>query len=297
MELNKLICVKLSQYNENKKENYITFKNSSDLISEFNNSKLKQTCMLEVLQSNFIRVFLDIEKIPTDQPDLIYSIINDISEFLSIDKNLYTLTTNNGSHHSGLSYHLYFPYFTTKQNMLNVIRNFILETEKKYEKYIDQSVYSKNRLFRLPYQYSPLLEINDPNYDRQKDYHVIIKGDIKDCIVQNITNLRMIKSDYPPVKTTDLESNNISAMNEKIIMELTTILEEMVNEALLKQPLEKVDETTFKKVDENESTMKQSEIMTNKKLGDNINKLTETIKEIKSAFDKSAQKQPLEKVD
>lgn len=280
MELENLICVKLSQYNENKKENYIIFKNPTDLISEFNNSKLQPKCMLEVLQSNFIRVFLDIEKIPRDKPNLIYSIIDDISEFLSIDKNTYALTFNNGSHHPGLSYHLYFPYFTTKQNMLNVVRNFILKTEKKYEKYIDQSVYSKNRLFRLPYQYGPGLlekvqqkvpqnkepEINDQNYEREKDYHIIIKGDIKDCIIQNLTNLKMIKSNYPPVNNADLEPNEISTKNLQLIMELTTILEEIVN-------------STFSK-----SATKESEITIDKSSGDNINKLAETIEEIKTTF-------------
>lgn len=79
--------------------------------------------VFELLEKDECRVYVDIEKIPLDKPDLIKDIVTKLGQFIGIKRyNFCAITKNIGSHHEGLSYHVYFPYKSPKTNIYNMIR-------------------------------------------------------------------------------------------------------------------------------------------------------------------------------
>lgn len=157
-------------------------------------------CIFEVLSSNRRRMYFDIENIPSEKKTLINDLIKDLAEFLDVDKENYALTLNTGSRHPGLSYHLTFPYVTAPLNMLNSVRNFKLK-HPEYKDYVDELVYSNNRLFRLPNQHG-ILQKDDEQLNRELDVHRIVKGNFEDFIIQNVQGLPDYEKrhEYVPVK-------------------------------------------------------------------------------------------------
>jgi len=174
----------------------------------------------EVLLTNPVKLFIDIDGIPPSQPKLIDEFIHTFIKFMEttfkVKITRYALTMNRGSSsHKGLSYHVYFPeYYVEKIFMIKyILLQFTMyDTEKKFFDYIDGCIYHYNRLFRCPNQYNASKDINDP-----MDMHNIVHGELRECIIQYIPNeckKLKIECDYSKVKGTTLK--HLSFDGEKI---------------------------------------------------------------------------------
>lgn len=150
-----------------------------------------ENSLFEIIQSKCSPYF-DIECIPRDKPNMIFEIKDNIIKCfmkyadVKLSKRLrkngltklhvvnsFVITQNNCSlGHDGLSYHLIFPRMLTTQNKLKAFTHVLLRDYPEYKLYIDQSVYSRNRLFRFVYQPG----INPPTLERGRNtdsYHFI----------------------------------------------------------------------------------------------------------------------------
>ena len=183
--------VKIQNYYENNTSFQCnSLKEFIEIINKYKNSEYS---ILEKLESDTIRFFMDIENIPFDQPNLIISIINDFIKFYNIPEN-YAYTLNEKSNHYGLSYHVYFPFKVSKtrfgdKTIYKLIQTF-LSKHPQYYTYVDVSVYTKNRLFRVIGSCDPGITNRPRN---QESFHSLIKGNIEDTIIQNYNHL----SDFP----------------------------------------------------------------------------------------------------
>ena len=155
----------------------------------------------EVLNNTIRRIYFDIECIPEDKPEMISEIVGKLDAYLKsirlIDHDLkYALTYNSGSlTHKGLSYHLILPeYKMSIQVMKNLVIAFThSDFGKDYIEYFDTSVYSRIRLFKLPYYVGMNKEGIDTNPD---NHHRIIVGDIADCIIQYTEDAKYLTYDF-----------------------------------------------------------------------------------------------------
>jgi hypothetical protein len=157
-----------------------------EIIKE--NYKNNQFSILENLyESRLLKIFFDIENIPSDQPNLIYKIIDEIFDFFQFDNRKYALTLNKNSRHPGLSYHLYFPYTSYLSNMNNMVHS-LCYNKPHITNYIDTSVYANNRLFRVV----GACDLIDKKTEKRnlESYHELIKGNIEDSIIQNTFGLK-----------------------------------------------------------------------------------------------------------
>jgi hypothetical protein len=244
-------------------------KSVDELVQVIENNKnmkgrICHTSIYEVLEKDIRRVYFDIEKIPFERKDMIYDIIKRLAEFLEIDPNDYALTLNTGSRlHPGLSYHLTFPYKTLASNILNLVRTFKLKYPE-YTDYIDEAVYSKDRLFRMPDQYGidafdefdgelmtktrrTKVKVSDTNNDgnkstplsellsaerkaakrKRKDVHRIKHGVLKDLIIQNINDIPMLGKIFKCVPRYKLPTTRTSlpAMSNTVMDLLGNIID------------------------------------------------------------------------
>lgn len=128
------------------------------------------------------KLMLDIERIPFDKPDMIYDIIENFNKFMKhknavkVDMD-YVLTMNTSSpNHKGLSYHLIFYEYSALRDMIKYCLLEFVHTDfgKEFIDYIDTSIYTNNRLMKLPYYIGITKQGIDTNAD---NYHRIIKGD------------------------------------------------------------------------------------------------------------------------
>lgn len=176
----------------------------------------------EVLREPERRIYFDIEGIPEDKPEMISEIVGKLDAYLKsirlIDHDLkYALTYNSGSlTHKGLSYHLILPEY--KMNV-KVIRNLVIafthsDFGKDYIEYIDSSVYSSIRLFKLPYYIGMTRESIDTNPD---NHHRIITGDVADCIIQNTNDAKYLTYDFDIKPEWYKESKRISPKFQQTI--------------------------------------------------------------------------------
>ena len=225
----KYTYVRISNFRESYKQNrkYCDSINEMKQIIE-DNKNTPDLSIFEVLENNIRRVYFDIEKIPIEEDKMIYDIITRLATFMKIDPNNYALTLNTGSHHPGLSYHLTFPFKTHAGNILNLVRSFKLEYPE-YTEYIDECVYNKNRLFRVPDQYGIAVydeikgslaqskwyynrsdDINTIEVDKYKDVHRIQYGRLEDLIIQNINEIPMLEKIFTSVSLKKLPMHSIS---------------------------------------------------------------------------------------
>ena len=174
-----------------------------DLATKYN---LKKLTTYELLTNPRRRIYLDIENIPNDQPELIKKIIDDWCKFIGVPNEKIAYTFNSGSHHEGLSYHVYVPYVTYGFNILNGIRKFKCE-HPEYVNYVDEKVYNRNRLFRLPDQIGAEPDsAYKAGKGRNDDVHKIIQGEWADCVIQNTDGLPDLDKIFE--FTTDVEMKN-----------------------------------------------------------------------------------------
>lgn len=186
------------------------------------------TALFEVLRLNtqftINRIFLDIENIPLDKPNLIADLVKDFVEILKkipeihvthtadlLNKKIYgysptemsvftgdvvlvpsekrdysyVVTFNrHSSSHAGLSYHVIFThlYFYNLYVIKQLMVKFLNE-KRCYTKYVDTSIYSSYRLFRLPYSKNVknttttarIINIDDIHYPYDIKQHRIIE--------------------------------------------------------------------------------------------------------------------------
>ena len=195
-------------YTENKYRNHFKM-NVPNYLKTIKVQNFKSS-LFEVLSAyKALKPYFDIEKIPVDQPNLIYDLIGDLRTWFSKETGEelgeYILTHNKHSvSHEGLSYHLiFYERKTTQDNILNLLNNF-LEAHPEYVTYMDGSVYSKDRLFRSVNQIG-VDKKNKRLSQYEEDMHVIINKEQNDesiaqSIIQNIKDCKSIDHNFEPVK-------------------------------------------------------------------------------------------------
>ena len=210
VDKSKFISVKYirikDSYTENIRSNWKTYRGLPEQFDYLVNQK--STTTFEILQNGKnLRFYIDIEKIPFDKDTLIEEIVFDLIEFMKekgLKNNLtvidIAITENKNSiSHEGRSYHVIMPVQMTQNLMKRLILNFVNdERYNKYIEYIDCSVYSNYRLFRVPNQIG-----FDKDHNRIEDNIHIPILDIKpyqEYLIQNVN--RSIPMFYPTNLTT-----------------------------------------------------------------------------------------------
>lgn len=188
-----ILCNVKKSFKENVKGNRTTYDTIADSLNDVNN---KEISSFEFLNKPVRRLYLDIENIPHDNKDLIYDLISDLRDTLHISKDIkHHLTFNKSSlSHAGLSYHVIFNVCMDYKAMSRCILYFKSKYEE-YANYVDVSVYSSSRLFRLPYNGKPLGAKID-----NEDFHEIISegSKLEDCFIQDTANYPVIDEDTLP---------------------------------------------------------------------------------------------------
>lgn len=149
---NVITCIELSDYKNNNQRNYLYLS-----IDEFGN-KIKELyhtdkSLFEIIDCPLVNLFLDIEHIPIDKPELISELFTDLVNTLTnINKNYVRyntiITINKNSKYKGLSYHIYMPVIF-KLIDIKIYLCYFLYKYPQYKDYIDLSIYNFNRLFRV----------------------------------------------------------------------------------------------------------------------------------------------------
>jgi hypothetical protein len=114
-----------------------------------------EDCVYEVLDKPIRYVYLDIEGIDMETSEshkLVRKIIRDFNDFIGNSIRPAHVTYNAGStSHPGHSYHVIFDEAINYQLLKNIVIAF-KQLHPDYGMYVDESVYSVIRLFRLPFQ-------------------------------------------------------------------------------------------------------------------------------------------------
>lgn len=217
----------------------------------------------EVLNDN-VKIFLDIERIPFDKPNLIYLIINDFIKFMKdiydvdLDSHTdvdmgghsgghsggdYVLTCNNCSKtHYGLSYHvIFYKYYVSKINKIkNILDNFIYHYFD-YNEYIDRVIYHEDLIFKCVNQYGFENGVIDTNTLVDEygvkfiNKHVIINNTaLADSIIQNVHNSKLLKTEYILIPRL-VPENNLSDWSDNSLEKfIDDDRDDQINELLLK---------------------------------------------------------------
>jgi hypothetical protein len=191
------------QYLTQDKLPHYTTDNVGSLLKSSNDG-----CVLEITQG-VCRLYFDIENV--EDIETINSLIDDLTTWLNIPKEEYALTRNeNSGEHTGLTYHLYLPYQTSQQNVLNLLRNFKLAFPR-YIDIMDEIVYRSNCRFRLPNQPRP--SMYEQKCD-EKDYHQIIHGSAEECVVQNVEGIPELNKEFPSIPEEVLKIVHLTGLND-----------------------------------------------------------------------------------
>ena len=146
--------ISLTDYDKFSFKGIVKIENREQLINIMENKDNGSS--FEVLSSGVLRIFLDLENIPIDKPQLYKEIIIMFIKYAQLEEDTpYTVTINKGSRHLGLSYHVIFAKVTTRTVLKNLVANF-RKDNPEYKHYVDGIIYTPNRLFRLPGQYGIL---------------------------------------------------------------------------------------------------------------------------------------------
>lgn len=148
-----LKCVHIRhRYRENTPGSHITHTSIDAFYEDTTNP---EDCVYEVLDRPNRKIYLDIEGIDMETSEshkLVLKIIRDFSGFIGIGICPAHVTYNAGSTgHPGHSYHIIMNYSINYQLLKNAVIAF-KQLHPEYGTYIDESVYSVIRLFRLPFQ-------------------------------------------------------------------------------------------------------------------------------------------------
>lgn len=146
-------CVHIRhKYKENTQGSHIIH---TSIESFYEDTLNPEDCVYEVLDKPIRRVYLDIEGIDMETSEshkLVSKIISDFREFIGTSISPAYVTYNAGSTgHPGHSYHVIFNEEINYQLLKNIVIAF-KQLHPDYGMYVDESVYSVIRLFRLPFQ-------------------------------------------------------------------------------------------------------------------------------------------------
>lgn len=163
----------LTKYEGKPTHQNINYDKFSEMIKKGINGEISEKSVHELLDKDKRKMYFDIEKIPETKPELINEMIDALKKFFETKKvrNIkYVLTINEGSPHEGLSYHLIFYNYSCYYNELkDAVKEFLFNNEK-YNTYLDTSVYSVKRLFKMPYNYGIIkgkgVDLNSNNYHK-----------------------------------------------------------------------------------------------------------------------------------
>lgn len=198
----------------------------SQLLADLRNSGQVVTTRscYEVLKRRVRKIYLDVEKVPTSCPDLIHELCSDFTLFLCTkgaeqitEEPSCVITFNKASAtHEGMSYHVIFHnYAMDYKNMLGIVTEFVNTVGKKYIEYVDTSVYSSLRLFKLPYFVGIKRDVgiddNPDNHHAIWNYEQLsnLSGIItKDYVIQYTKGCKELAIDF--VMKPDFITNKIS---------------------------------------------------------------------------------------
>lgn len=240
-------------YSEYYSEKRIILNHSLDeIVNIIKNNKddyFKNKSYFELLKTyKPLKLFMDIECV--DKQETFDKIMIDFKQFIKDRINIdidYVYTINNtSSHHEGLSYHVIIQNIYTK-NILTykvIVCDFVNTNKDILSKFIDTSVYSTQRLFRLP----NMRGILSSSYDKKntisdKDVHRMInENDIEKYIIQNVNENAFLVDDVISKFNTDIKqiaktsriTNHSKIMSEmSSIKDMLKILLPLANKNLL----------------------------------------------------------------
>lgn len=210
----------------------------------------KNCTFFEVLQqANRLKFYFDIENVVNE--NTIYEIIDSFKEFMRLTYKVeltdYVLTLNpHSSHHAGFSYHLIFSHYCNLMfYMPNIVARFIDYAKNKgvdWTNCIDTSVYSKIRLFRSVNQVG-ITKIGGKAHDNDK--HLIIKGDIRDSIIQDVSNctylnIREVQYRLKPFKL--VNTNQSSNFKDLIAETVKQTIKQLIENNVIRESNEETEE-------------------------------------------------------
>ena len=225
--------------------NYIT-KKEKFIAESKNKTSIDDVSLYEVLRGNKLKLYFDIECIPINDEKFIYKIIDDLKTFIKETSgneiNDYVLTMNrHSSSHEGLSYHLIFcDYYTKQRNIRNLLLAFL--EKYKYTDFMDTCVYSVNRLFK---------SINQVNISKsgercdENDKHELIHGSAIDSIIQYIDNCKDFNYEYPNGKKKGKRISDYKITNKNIERKIIQVLNQVNDDVIFKRNNEMNDKELY----------------------------------------------------
>jgi hypothetical protein len=213
-ELASYNIVAITTYNEFRKNKIDTVYSINEFETYMELAQSNSKSCFEILQNDILRIYLDMENIPNENTELYKQIIAEFMEYAGLNKIQaeYVVTFNPCSHHKGLSYHVIFHVLTTLDNLKNLVQNF-KHHHQAYMSYVDDSVYTRLRLFRLPGQRGlPCQDekyITNPDYDNEKDVHQIHETHFTD------PNHKYVLQDYIIQHTSPTENKAFTRQYKK----------------------------------------------------------------------------------
>lgn len=189
--------IKITSYKQNNPKNWYTIP-VSEYPKELKKCYHSEYSVFEIINKPNINLFLDVEYVPRDNKYGIYYIYHLYANLLNAlygDNEIKSeimfkslITINKKSKHPGYSYHVYTPIVVSFSDIRNYILYFISEYPE-HGKYIDASVYTKNRLFRVPGTIDPITK------DMNGTHEVMCFSDYKNCRYKSMGLITMSNDD------------------------------------------------------------------------------------------------------
>lgn len=189
--------IKITSYKQNNPKNWYTIP-VSKYPSELKKYYHSEYSLFEIINKPNINLFLDVEYVPRDNKygiHYIYHLYTNLLNALYGDNEIKSeimfkslITINKKSKHPGYSYHVYTPIVVSFSDIRNYILYFISEYPE-YGKYIDASVYTKNRLFRVPGTIDPVTK------DINGTHEIMCFSDYKNCRYKSMGLITMSNND------------------------------------------------------------------------------------------------------
>ena len=232
-----------------------------DIIKSGHNGEFQKYSCYEVLTKAIRKMYFDIENIPKESTEMINDIIRDLKVFYEYkittkskefkkpdkiptkSKIKHVLTTNLASPHDGLSYHLiFYNYSCNYLTLKDSIKEF-LHYYPEYSKFIDLAVYSKDRLFKIPYSYGikkgESIQLNTDNYHRfvytdsngTALTNLVLKRfmiqDVNGTITANITPDKNIVDAYVKIKYVKISAGDADGVTTDKIEKLKSDIKQV----------------------------------------------------------------------
>ena len=214
----RIISIKDS-FKESRPKNYKTITSEILYDSSLRSLNLKTTVYEVLKHTDTIKFFMDIEGIPETEEGLIFVIIDSFKKYMTFKHNInfngYTITINkNSQNHSGLSYHvIYNGVYSKIYDIGKFITDFVNTEGKFVSNFIDTSVYSRIRLFKLPLQ----IGTNNDNATHKRsrkstNYHQILlhENDNKITFNGDVIKTDFVQDFYQNYQLTKLKSSQIN---------------------------------------------------------------------------------------